>query len=246
MKLTSSRASLVLVCKVTLLVSLSATSLRADAGALTVAARRYVAMFEASASKPLPSNYPELADRFRTLFPELGAVRVETPASKEGAKERTEIYADGNNIEIVAPLGERNFSTDGQYVYEWLTGAASGIRIKRVNTDIVAFLYYETDPSWIMASLYFGYLKTPDSFQVKKTSATGVFEFVLKKPIEGFESVSASQKPLWFYGFKANGTVLKFSAPTRLNQIPLSVSERRKTIVFADSEETLAVHMVFL
>jgi hypothetical protein len=232
--------------KAFLILAFGAASLQAYAGGLNFVADRYIAMFEASASKPLPSKYPQLADRFRALFPERGAVKIEVPPSNEGSKMHTEIYIDGSNFEIVAPHGEWNFETDDQFVYEWQTDSNSGIRIKRANEDIVAFLYYSTDPSWIMAGLYFEYLKTPDSFQVRKTSDPGVCEFVLKVPIEGFESVFAVQQPLWFYGFKAAGSVFRFSAPSSQPQIPSNICGRRRGIVFADSEQTLAAHMVFL
>lgn len=222
-------------------------ALTGTAKELSSVVQDYVKMFEASAKKPTPSCYPELADRVLALFPTKGSRKFESWSIENGVRKKgAVIYVQGNQVEIVAAKGEWNFSTDDEYVYEWKTGEKNGIRIKRVNEELVGFLYYETDPSWIMASLYADYLQSPGSFRVSQTPDGKAEEFALKKPVEGFEAVYATRSPLWFYGFRSQAGEIRFSGPEDGKEIPAAVLARRSKIVFKESEETLQQHMVFL
>ena len=217
------------------------------AAELNAVVHGYIAMFEASWDKPKPVCYPQLAERIREIFPSQGAIKIDSWSNEQGVRKNgSAIYVEGTRVEIVAPIGEWNLSTDEQYVYEWETGSKSGLRIKRVNEDLVALLYYDTDPSWIMASLYSDYLVTPKSFHAVTNPNSNVVELVLNKPVEGFEAVYVSQNPLWFHGFRAQGSEARFSKPETRNEIPKEIRARRLKIDFRDSDETLQRHMIFL
>lgn len=220
----------------------------ARAKELSAAAQEYIEMFEASAGNPASVRYPQLADRIRGLFPAQGAIKIASWSREAGTrKEGAIIYIEDTRVEIVAPEGEWNLSTDDQYVYEWKTGSTSGLRLKRVNEDLVALLYYDTDPSWLMADLYFDYLSNPQSFRVAQNSADpGILELVLKEPREGFEAVYISLKPLWFHGFRAHGNEARFSKPEALSEIPPAIRERRLQVTFQDSNWALTRHLDFL
>jgi hypothetical protein len=230
-----------------LVLALSVAPSAIHAKELTAVVHDYIAMFEASAKKPQPVCYPELAERMRGIFPSHGARRFENWALANGRRKvGGAIYVEGTQVEIIAPAGEWNLSTDDNYIYEWVTGSKRGLRIKRVNEDLVALLYYYTDPSWIMASLYYEYLQAPKTFHVVPNPESKVDEIVFNKPMEGFEALYVSHNPLWFHGFRAHGDEVRFSRPQEEKEIPKAIRERREKIEFTDSNESLQRHMVFL
>jgi len=236
------------LCFLTVLV---VTKTTCTGGTLRDAVQASIVDFESSAKNPKPAIYPQLADRIHGIFPERGANRIDVWTLKNGVRsEPSTIYVDGERIEIVADIGW-NVSTDDQYVYEWKTGSNSGSRIKRNNGDLVDYLYYATDPSWIMASVYGEYLRSPTSAHVIRSLDPISDEIVFDKPMGGvFEAVYASRDPLWFYGFRGRiaGKLAEFrvSKPQEVREIPAKILARRLKINFRDAYFTLRSQMDFL
>jgi hypothetical protein len=215
------------------------------------AVQDFVRVFESSAGKPQGVRYPQLAGRVRALFLGKGVTRIETWASTNGAKRAgNSIYIAGSRIEIVASGDDMNISTDDKYVYEWKVGEKAGIRIKRSNEDLVQYVYFATDPSWIMAGLYAEYLQKRSPAHVTHRPLESFDEIEFEKPPAGFEAVYVSQSPLWFDGFRArNGAELielRFSKPAHESEIPKAIMDRKLKIEFRDSNDTLGNLMVFL
>ena len=234
-----------------LLAVLVVASTTCKGGTLREAVHASIAAFESSAKNPKSAFYPQLADRIREIFPEHSANKIDVWTLKNGVRgEASTIYVDGERIEIVADVGW-NVSTDDQYVYEWKTGSNSGSRIKRNNGDLVDYLYYATDPSWIMASVYGEYLRSPTSAHVVRSLDPISDEIVFDKPMGGvFEAVYASRDPLWFYGFRGRiaGKLTEFrvSKPQEVREIPARILARRLKINFRDAYFALRSQMDFL
>jgi hypothetical protein len=112
------------------------------------------------------------------------------------------------------------------------------------------YVYFATDPSWIMAGLYAEYLQKRSPAHVTHRPLESFDEIEFEKPPAGFEAVYVSQSPLWFDGFRArNGAELielRFSKPAHESEIPKAIMDRKLKIEFRDSNDTLGNLMVFL
>ena len=75
-------------------------------------------------------------------------------------------------------------------------GHKEGVKISRNNKDLVDYLMYLTDASWIMASIYYDYLTSPGQFRVVPNNAKNWTLLEFKKPADGFEAIYVSQSPL--------------------------------------------------
>jgi hypothetical protein len=126
-----------------------------------------------------------------------------------------------------------------------------GIRTKRDNEELISYLYYLTDPSWIMAGFYSDYMAHPAAFTCVDHGG-GQSDFYLKQPAYGFVAFFASEKPLWFLGLRCKdektGVVSEFqiSEPEEAKEIPALIKDEVKTIHFEDSTLSLDRLMTFL
>ena len=201
--------------------------------------------------KPRPTVYPKLAERLRALLPSHSAQQLSVISTGSNAESRgTEIFVDGSHIEIVASEGEWNLSTDEDFVYEWRSGLKEGIRFPRNNEDLVMYVFYLTDPSWIMAGLYFQYFEEPSTALVESVPLQRYTKLTFQKPISGFESLFISERPFWFHGFdfslEQDKASFRVSKPEKIGSIPDEVETRRNEISFKDSDLTLQRHLSFL
>ena len=139
---------------------------------------------------------------------------------------------------------------DRIYTYEWKEGDKTGIRIKRSDKDLVVYLYYLTDPGWIMAGLYNDYVRNPKAASIRNDNGAGYNEVTFEKAIDGFEALYVREAPLWFCGFRARNNKgeaeFHVSMPRLVPEIPALAKYRWKVIKFRDSEETLQQRMAFL
>ncbi len=207
--------------------------------------------FAQSKNDRKPVFYPELADRMEGLFLRYPATHILINGSG-GAKGKTEIYIKGEEIYVVEANDGWNLAATGEGVFEWETGKTNGIKIKRSNQDLVNYLFYLTDPSWIMASLYYTYLTSPNEFIVVPDKKKKWMELRLKSPKEGFEAIYVSTKPLWFYGLRLKNPETKRTAeitvsePQEMKELPAELARQLKGVRFEDSNLTLQRHMSFL
>ena len=212
----------------------------------------FIQALEAAKDNSRAIFYPELSDRVRNLFPEEDCTKIDISHVENGKKTKNmTVYISGSSIEIVSHAAEGwNLSTDGNEIYEWKYGAAEGLKIRRNNEHLVSYLYYLTDPSWMMADMYREYLDNPDATIVRKNLQMERTEIEFKEPIYGFEAVYVSGDPLWFLGFRVvhDGKTQEFlvSEPILMQKIPESIRKRRSEIRFKESDKTLERHMVFL
>lgn len=220
---------------------------------LKAAVKRQIAIFEKSKNNRLPTLYPELADKLKGLFSRYPATHIVISGFYEGAeKETADIYIQGEDIYIDGTGDGWNLAANKSGVFEWKNGKKSGIKIKRNDDDLVAYLYYATDPSWIIASLYYEYLTSPHNFSVVPNKNKKWIELRLKIPRYGFGTIYVSEKPLWFYGMRFTNpetgrrVEVMISEPEEVKVLPPKLSEQLKGMKFEDSALTLKRHMMFL
>jgi len=133
-------------------------------------------------------------------------------------------------------------------VFEWQTGQKNGIKIARNDKEILGYLLYIIGADLFEGDLYEAYLLAPDTFNVVPGKGGKWKEFQLKNPMDGFEAVYLTEKPLWFYGMRVKtpgtGTVESLiSAPEPIEKIPDDLKAQLKAIRFKDSPLSLARHV---
>jgi hypothetical protein len=214
-------------------------------------ANQCITNFAKSKNDRKPVFYPELADRMEGLFLRYPVTHIVISGSG-GPKAKTDIYIKGDEIYVIAANEGWNLAATREGVFEWETGKTNGIKIKRSNEDLVNYLFYLTDPSWIMASIYYTYLTSPNEFTVVPDKKKKWTELRFKTPKEGFEAIYVSEKPLWFHGFRLKRPDTKrtaeitISEPQEMKELPAELARRLKGMTFEDSDLTLQRHMTFL
>ena len=214
---------------------------------------QYMTTYAKSKNDRKPAVYPELAERIEGLFLRYPATHIVISGFSGGAKKgTTDIYIKGEEIYVIEADGGWNLAANSAGVFEWEKGKTNGIRIKRSNNDLVAYVYYLTDPSWIIASLYYEYLTSPNEFTVVPNKKKKWTELQLKTPRDGFEAIYVSEKPLWFYGLRLKNPQTKraeeitISEPKEMKELPEELARQLKGVKFEDSNLTLQRHMTFL
>ena len=199
--------------------------------------------------------YPRLVERIQGLFLRypFSHIVITGPSEKGNKTVKTDIYINGENVYVIQADEGWNLWATSEGVFEWERGKMDGMKIKRSNEDLVAYLYYLTDPSWVMAALYHEYLTEPNRFTVVSGRKKGIWELRFKKPRDGFRAIYVIKKPLWFYGLSGirpngNGETVEaiISEPTEVKGLPESAEKQFKAIKFQDSELSLHRHMLFL
>jgi hypothetical protein len=213
----------------------------------------YVDAYEKSAEAPKPIVYPQLAERVRQQFPAQGVVRVSWSRRQgDGTVVEGELYSRPGELFVVQKTEGWNLVTKGNYVYEWRVGTTTGIKIDKIESDLVDYSLYLTDPALLMTGIYYKYLVEPEHFLREAADVDGVITLRLKKPIEGFESLSITERPFCFRGFSFTNPVSQtsgafvISAPEIVHEVPAAVIERMKSIRFKTSEKSLKRHMTYL
>jgi hypothetical protein len=207
--------------------------------------------FAQSKNDRKPVFYPELADRMEGLFLRYPATHILISGSG-GAKAKTDIFIKGEEIYVISANDGWNLAATRDGVFEWETGKTNGIKIKRSNEDLVNYLFYLTDPSWIMTSLYYTHLTSPNEFTIIPDKKKNWTELRLKTPKEGFEAIYVSEKPLWFHGLRVKDAETKrtvemtISEPKEIKKLPAELARQLKGMTFEDSNLTLQRHMTFL
>jgi hypothetical protein len=212
----------------------------------------YLTTYERSAANPMPMAYPQLAERVRALFRANTIVHLTSVVREDGTAIRTDIYVGPGELHVVQHDKGWNLVTKGGYVYEWLVGEEEGIKIGKNEVDLVDYILYLTDPSFLMASLYFYAIDNPQLIERSAVDSEGYRTLRLTRPLEGFHSITVSEKPLWFLGAAGGdpGSSLdweiRVTAPVDIREIPESVLSRTNGIHFEDSNDTLRRHLEYL
>jgi hypothetical protein len=213
----------------------------------------YLDAYEQSASAPKPIVYPELAERVRLQFPRNHSIHVSWSTVQTDGKEiRGELYSCPGALFVVQQDEGWNLVTEGEYVYEWQPGQASGIRIKKNVDDLVDYALYLTDPALLMTSLYYEFLSNSGVFASPPIEEGGLVRLQMKESREGIESLLVVRKPLWFRGYsfripasKVRGE-FRVSTPQEVQSIPTWVTSLPTGIRFTDSDNTLQRHLDYL
>jgi hypothetical protein len=206
-----------------------------------------------SIQKPEPTAYPWVAKRLRTFSEVKGFGHIQVFAEVQGKRSlASDVYYTKGQLHIVCHDEGWNLATKEDGIYEWMQGDTKGIITKATDRDLIDYLLYLTDPSYIMTCLYHEALQTPGTFLPQKELEGGIVEWRLRTPIEGFQAVLVSQEPAWLCGFEyrnpATGQVsrLIYTKPKSLNQLPPEVLDRMTGITFEKSDLSIRRHMVYL
>lgn len=149
--------------------------------------------------------------------------------------------------------GEKiNLVTQGDYVFEWESGASTGIKIEKNENDIVDFILYMTDPAGFMYAHYEKYINQPETADVVEIEGVPWQEIVFKEPWRGYESMLVDTDSVWFHGIRRtipdSGVVYSWyiSRPTAYEALPESLEAMMEGVQFIEIEQTLGRHMTYL
>ncbi len=223
-----------------------------EAGDWDGLAKEYVEAYE-SVKEPVPTTYPWVAKRLRTLFGVRGVGHIQVFSETDGKRTLgADIDYKAGEVHVINHDKGWNLVTKGKEAYEWETGAKEGLISKLDDTDLIDFLIDLTDPSVIMTCIYHGALYEPDKFLPPKEVERGLIERRFKEPVEGFRAVFVSEVPAWLCGFESDGPEggrsvrMIVSKPESLKEVRAGVFERLKGVEFKKSDLSIRRHMVFL
>ena len=235
-----------------LLVMLGLLAPTSEAGDWDALVKEYVQAYEA-VKEPVPTAYPWVAKRLMTLFGVRDVGHIQVFSEKDGKRTLgADIYYKAGEIHIINHEKGWNLVTKGKEAYEWETGAKEGLITELTDRDLIDYLLYLTDPSYIMTCFYHGALYEPGKFLPPKEVERGLIERRFKEPVEGFRAVFVSEDPAWLCGFESDGPEggrpvrMIVSKPESLKEVPAEVFERLKGIEFKKSDLSIRRHMVFL
>jgi hypothetical protein len=213
--------------------------------------KKYVEAYE-SVKEPVPTAYPWVAKRLKTLFGVRGVGHIQVFSEQDGKRALgADIYYKAGEVHVISHGKGWNLVTKGKEAYEWKTGEKEGLITKLDDKDLIDYLLYLTDPSYIMTCFYHGALFEPGKFLPPKEVEGGCIEMRFKEPVEGFRAVFVSEKPAWLCGFESapeGGKPVRMivSKPESLKELPAEVFERLKGIEFKKSDLSIRRHMVYL
>jgi hypothetical protein len=214
--------------------------------------KKYVEAYE-SVKEPVPTAYPWVAKRLKTLFGVQGAGQIQVFAERDEKRMLVaDIYYKSGELHVINHDKGWNLVTKGKEAFEWEAGKKEGLITKVNDTDLIDYLLYLTDPSYIMTCFYHDALYEPGKFLPRKEVERGIVERRFKKPVEGFQAVFVSEEPAWLCGFECgdpeNGKSERqmYSKPKSLKEIPAKVFDRLKGITFKQSDLSIRRHMVYL
>jgi hypothetical protein len=206
-----------------------------------------------SVEEPIPTAYPWVAKRLTTLFGVRGVGHIQVFIEKDGKRTLDrDIYYKAGEVHVINHETGWNLVTKGKEAYEWEAGTKEGLITKLTDEDLLDYLIYLTDPSWIMTCFYHGALYEPDKFLPQKDLEGGWIERRFKDPVAGFRAVFVSEEPAWLCGFECDevkgGKPLRVivSKPESLKELPAEVLDRLKGIEFKKSDLSIRRHLVFL
>lgn len=236
-----------------LLVMLGLFAPASEAGDWDGLVKEYVQAYE-SVKEPVPTAYPWVAKRLRTLFGVRGVGHIQVFSEQDGKRTLgADIYYKAGEVHVISHEKGWNLVTKGKEAYEWETGAKEGLITTLTDRDLIDFLIYLSDPSFIMTCFYHGALYEPDKFLPPKEVERGLVERRFKQPVEGFRAVFVSEEPAWLCGFESDGdrqggkpVRMIVSKPESLKEVPAGVFERLKGVEFKKSDLSIRRHMVFL
>lgn len=239
--------------KIMLFILLSIGSTWANAGEWDKQITFYLDAYIKSADNPKPIVYPKLGERVKGVFlsNETNHILIKNQKNHQ-IEVTTELFYKSGELHILQHGDGWNMLTKGDYIYEWKTGEKAGIKIKKNEKDLVDYILYITDPSYIMTSLYNGFSRNPEKYDVIEKKEENWKELSLKEPLYGFEAIYVNEEPLWFHGFRVtnpqskNTSSVFYDKPSEYKKIPGELMEAMKNIEFTDSELTLRRHMVYL
>jgi hypothetical protein len=213
-------------------------------------ANRYIKDYR-EIEEPKPVAYPRMADRLRTLFHGRKFSHVQVFDLRNGHRELSaDISYGAGELHILQKKGW-NLVTQGAEAYEWETGEKEGLITKAKTEDLIDYLLYFTDPSYIMTSMFYNYLLAPETYHAPVKQKDGCIKLRAKE-LSHFSALYLFEKPLWFCGFemKPSGSegqeAILYSQPTPIPEVPQRVIELPDGMRFEKSSESIRRHMVYL
>jgi hypothetical protein len=237
-------------CTILMAIGLVAPALAAEDWDALV--KKYVEAFE-SVKEPVPTAYPWVARRLKTLFGVKSVGQIRVFSEIDGKRNLVaDVYYKVGELHVINHDKGWNLVTKGKEAFEWETGATEGLLTKLNDNDLIDYLIYLTDPSCIMTCFYHDALYEPGKFLPQKEVERGMIEKRFKKPVEGFQAVFISEAPAWLCGVECgnpeNGKTERqiYSKPTALKEVPAEVFHRLKGIKFKHSDLSVRRHIVYL
>jgi hypothetical protein len=206
-----------------------------------------------SIKEPVPTGYPWVAKRLKTLFGVGGVGHIQVFSEKDGKRTVcTDIYYKADEVHVIYHQEGWNLVTKGREAYEWEAGKKEGQITKLNDKDLIDYLIYLTDPSCIMTCIYHDALFEPAKFLPPKDVEHGTIERRFKEPVGGFQAIIVSEEPAWLCGVECGDPQggkterLMWSKPKSLKEVPAEVFDRLKGIKFKHSDLSIRRHMVYL
>ena len=133
--------------------------------------KKYVEAYE-SVKEPVPTAYPWVAKRLRTLFGVRGVGHIQVFSEMDGKRTLvSDLYYKAGELHVINHDKGWNLVTKGNEAYEWETGEKEGQITKLKNEDLIDYLLYLTDPSCIMTCFYHDALYEPGTLPRKARSS---------------------------------------------------------------------------
>ena len=235
-----------------LLVMLGLLAPASEAGDWDGLVKEYVEAYE-SVKEPVPTAYPWVAKRLRTLFGVRGVGHIQVFAEKDGKRTLgADIYYKAGEVHIINHDKGWNLVTKGKEAYEWETGEKEGLITKLDDKDLIDYLLYLTDPSCIMTCFYHGALVR--ARQVPP--AEGGRAWAHREAVQGAGQGVPGGLRLGGAGLALRLRVRRpgggkpvrmiVSKPESLKEVPAGVFERLKGVEFKKSDLSIRRHMVYL
>ena len=138
--------------------------------------KEYVEAYE-SVKELVPTAYPWVAKRLRTLFGVRGVGHIQFFGEKDGKRTLgADIYYKAGEVHVINHDKGWNLVTKGKEAYEWEAGEKEGLITKVDDKDLIDYLLYLTDPSCIMTCIYHDALYEPGKFLPPKEVKRGCIE----------------------------------------------------------------------
>lgn len=198
---------------------------------------------------PKPVAYPRMADRLRTVFLGREFSRIQVFDLKRGRRHvSADIYYGAGELYILQKKGW-NLATHGSEIYEWETGEKEGFITTAKTEDLIDYLLYITDPSYVMTSMYYYYLLAPQAYRPPLKQKDGSTKLRAKE-LSHFSALYLCEKPLWFCGFEmkpsgADGQdAILYSVPRPMPEVPSEVIELPDGVRFKKWDASIRRHLV--
>ncbi len=183
----------------------------------------------------------EALERAETIFKSHDRSKISVRAIENGKEQLyKEIYYSRGELFVNDHSKDWNIITKGDYVYAWKNGQSDGYKYKKNIDDILMYIGYSLDPSFILSSLYRRHISDPEASTTSTDPETSITTAYFKEPRYGMLAIMYGEKPFWFHGWisqgQMSGRVRKvfFEMPEHYDQVPGELFDKMRDIKFEE------------